>query len=353
MKPGNVLLAEDGTPKITDFGLAKANSRHGPGDSLVADPTASGGIFGTPGYMAPEQAAGEHDKSGARIDVYALGAILYQMLTGRPPFLAATDLETLWQTRFVDPVPPARLRPGLPRDLDTICLNCLEKLPARRYPTGLALAEDLRCFRAGEPIVARPTPTWERGLKWVRRRPAAAALIVTAVLMAAALLGLGIDLWYRGRLQAAYDRKETARAAEEQARKPAEDALDQVEVSYHFHRLLLADREWEARNLNRARDLLEGCSARLRQWEWHYLRRLCDPYALALRGHTDRVNAVALSPDGQRLASASDDRTIRIWEAHTGRLVHVLDGHASGVNSVAFSPDGARLGLRSSQFTGS
>ena len=185
LKPANVLLAADGTPKVTDFGLAK---------SLGTDSglTATDSIMGSPGYMAPEQAEGQAKQVGPLADVYALGAILYELLTGRPPFRGATILETLEQVKTTEPVPPSRLVPGLPRDVETIALKCLQKEPGRRYESAAALADDLRRFLGGEPIVARPVPPWERAIKWARRRPAIATLVVAVHLLLASLLGLGL-----------------------------------------------------------------------------------------------------------------------------------------------------------------
>ncbi len=162
LKPGNVLFAADGTLKITDFGLVKRLE----GDS---NQTHSGSILGTPSYMAPEQARGENETVGPAADQYALGAILYDLLTGRPPFQGSSVLDTLEMVRTKEPVTPTQLQPKTPRDLETICLKCLEKDPARRYPDVLALAEDLRRFRAGEPIVARPVSTAERLWRWCKR----------------------------------------------------------------------------------------------------------------------------------------------------------------------------------------
>jgi serine/threonine protein kinase len=176
LKPANVLLGEDDTPKITDFGLAKRLD--------VPGQTMSGVVMGTPNYMAPEQASGRTGDIGPVADVWALGAILYECLTGRPPFQGDTVLDTLEQVRNQEPAPPGRLRPGLPRDLETICMKCLEKEPTRRYPTAEDLAVDLHRFQAGEPIRARPISLPERAVKWVRRRPTVKAFLWMAGLAA-------------------------------------------------------------------------------------------------------------------------------------------------------------------------
>jgi tetratricopeptide (TPR) repeat protein len=180
LKPANVLFAEDGTPKIADFGLAKR---------LNADDaqTCSGDILGTPNYMAPEQARGRSAAAGPAADVYALGAILYELLTGRPPFDGETVWDTLEQVIGWDPPPPRQLAPKVPRDLETICLKCLHKDPLRRYAGADGLADDLAHFLAGRPILARPTPAWERAWKWIRRRPAATAGVALALTLTAAL----------------------------------------------------------------------------------------------------------------------------------------------------------------------
>jgi tRNA A-37 threonylcarbamoyl transferase component Bud32 len=189
LKPANVLLGLDGQAKVSDFGLAKHER---------PDLTATGEVLGTPSYMAPEQAAG---RGGPAADIYALGALLYELLTGRPPFRAATVLETLEQVRKQEPVPPARLQPGLPRDLETIALKCLHKEPTRRYARAVDLAEDLRRFLAGEPIRARPAGRGERLLKWVRRKPTAAALLGTLLLTLVSSAAAG--LWLREQSQQA------------------------------------------------------------------------------------------------------------------------------------------------------
>ncbi len=185
LKPANVLLTIDGVPKISDFGLAKWLD-------VPSKDSRNGVIVGTPGYMAPEQARCQLALVAPATDVYALGAILYEMLTGRPPFHAATTQETVQQLLTEDPVPPARLQPRVARDLETICLKCLQKEPGRRYATANALALDLRCFLSGRPILARPVPYWEKVAKWTRRRPAVAVLIGFIVVATLALFGLSL-----------------------------------------------------------------------------------------------------------------------------------------------------------------
>jgi serine/threonine protein kinase len=219
LKPANVLLTEDGTPKVTDFGLARRLD-------LSQAQTQSGAVLGTPSYMAPEQAAGRGREAGPAADTYALGTILYECLTGRPPFLGATPWETALQVLQQEPVPPRKLQPSVPRDLETICLKCLRKEPAKRYASAEALAADLRRHLEGKPVLARPMGRVERLWRWTRRNPRAAAQIVLVVL--ALLLAGGAWRW-RLRSREAHDQLAVealsqAVAVQEQAREGDEPA---------------------------------------------------------------------------------------------------------------------------------
>jgi tetratricopeptide (TPR) repeat protein len=272
LKPSNVLLAADGTPKITDFGLAKLLDGQ-PG------PTSTGGLLGTPDYMSPEQAAGKGKQTGPATDVYALGAMLYEMLTGRPPFKGSSVLETLVQVRAQDPTAPGRLRPQCPRDLETVCLKCLEKDPARRYLTAEALADDLRRFLNHEPILARPVSPWRRAAKWARRRPAAAALL--AVSVAAALSLLAITAWSAVREGERLARLRSDALTAERAGQRALARQDWAEAKQHFAVALA--RVGSEPSLQELRatleDLHEQAGRRLReQQERHRLAQLCRDF---------------------------------------------------------------------------
>jgi tetratricopeptide (TPR) repeat protein len=244
LKPGNVLVAADGTPKITDFGLAKQLDRQ-------TVQTEAGRILGTPEYMAPEQAYGRIDEIGPLADVYALGVILYELLTGRVPFLGENPYDTLQQVCTHDPVSPRRLQPAVPRDLEKVCLKCLEKAPTKRYASAEALADDLRRFLDGKPVRARSLTPVGRALKWAGRNRAAA---VTAFALVLAALGVVSGIVFRSLYQAQlnYDRaQESAHQAQESAYQAQQTAQQlaalQKQVNAHQEAIALWDKARDAR----------------------------------------------------------------------------------------------------------
>jgi tetratricopeptide (TPR) repeat protein len=246
LKPANVVLTEDGVPKITDFGLAKLLERD---DGL----TQVGDLLGTPSYMAPEQIRGLPLHITPATDIYALGAILYEMLTGRPPFKGTTPLSTLEQVSSQEPLSPSKLHRHTPRDLEIICLKCLEKEPRRRYATAMDLAEDLRRFQAGEPILARPTPAWERAWKWARRHPITATAV--ACIVGSVLLLLGGALYYNARLRQAVTQ---AWAAERSADTSAQVARQQRNIALKALKRIIYDVEEKLNQTPATRTLRQG-----------------------------------------------------------------------------------------------
>ncbi len=312
LKPANILLTIEGIPKVADFGLAKLLN-------VESGLTRTDSILGSPSYMAPEQAEGKTKDVGPPADLYALGAILYELLTGRPPFRGAAVLETLEQVKTAEPVPPSRLVPGLPRDLETIVLKCLQKEPSKRYASADALGEDLRRFQTGEPILARPIGSAKRAWRWCKRKPALAGLMATvATLLVAVALGATLSAFrFRAMSQS-------------------------LESNLYFSDIALAHRELSADNLGRAQERLDACPTGLRQWEWYYLKRLCRLDPVILRDKAE-VNSVAFSPDGERLASAGVGGTIKVRDSKTGEEVKRLNANTDFVYSVAFHPGGKHL----------
>lgn len=372
-------------PKITDFGLAKrvvADSAWSTGEHVLGKPgeqTRTGAVMGTPSYIAPEQAAGKNRDVGPSVDVYALGAILYELLTGRPPFRGETPLDTVLQVMADDPISPRRLQPKVPRDLETICLRCLQKTPGKRYASAGDLADDLRRFLNHLPIDARPIGSHERLIKWAKRHPALATSLSVSILALVTMLGISFSFNVALRKsaaaieteasnarraalaanQSAKEKEEQTRLANEQTRlaneqaQKAEDARKDAERDRHQAR-----RTTYALALNRALALVERdpfraallldkreeCPFEFRDFTWHYLRAMCrvdDPRVLD--GHAKAITQIVWSPNGTRLATSSWDGSIRVWDAKTHRAVAVLRGHRDDVRAVAFTPEGTTL----------
>ena len=402
LEPANILLdaapLADCVPKIADFGLAKDLTD-------ASGRTRTGAAVGTPAYMAPEQASAKAGKVGPMTDVYALGVILYEMLCGRPPFVGDVH-SVVADVVATEPLAPRRLNRQVPRDLETICLKCLQKEPRQRYGSAWELAEELRRYQQGEPIQARPLRLGGRLLRWARRRPALAA-VYALLLLVLGLGGLGsgaVLLWQRAeeaRGEADRKRREAVKAQEvaekargqlaqekrtteaalkltegareeaerkraeavkartetekarlavayekqqtEAALKQEQDALQRLAKASYYHRVEIAHRDWRDNDVARAELLLDACPKKLRGWEWFYVKRLCHSHLLNLEGHTFPVDSVAFSPDGKRLVSGSRDDTVKVWDAQTGQEALSLKGHTNTVSSVAFSPDGKRI----------
>jgi WD40 repeat protein/predicted Ser/Thr protein kinase len=341
LKPTNVLLAADGTEKVTDFGLARRLDQ-GTGRTRTGD------VLGTPSYMAPEQASGKSHEIGPAVDIYGLGGVLYDLLTGRPPFEAATPWETVHQVLAEELVPPTRLQPRVPRDLETICLKCLQKEPRQRYASAAALADDLGRFLEGRPILARPVGPLGRGWRWCRRNPAVAGLL--AAVAGTLLLGMGLASYFA--LQAterAREAEASAHRADQEAERTRQEKRTSDRLLYAAH-MNLAQRAWEDGQLARLLGLLDGQRPErtggvdLRGFEWYYLWRLCHRgHRWTLRGHQRPVSAVAYAPDSRTLATGSDDATVKLWDVATGQERLTLRGLTGPVPCLAFSPDGQTL----------
>ncbi len=362
IKPGNILLdpqrsgsvregnasvayasgsLEQFTPRLSDFGLAKLHDAQ-------TEATRSGTVLGTVSYMAPEQVEGRLRDISQATDVYGLGAVLYEMLAGRPPFRGATDTDTLRQVLADEPEPPRRLRRDVPSDLQTICLKCLEKEPERRYASAAKLAEDLRRFLVHEPILARPLGRSKRLHKWVRRRPTKAILMASSLLIA---LVLGIARFQFTSLEQARDADRASAAKQDEERQQAIRQREQ-----HLHQLHYAEdiaqawRCWENRKPEYMASSLDKYPAfadpdkggDLRGFEWYLLSRLARSRPLVMR-YPVPLHPVALSPDATICASGHHDGAIVLWDIATGRKLGILEGHKLNLTSLAYSPDGHYL----------
>lgn len=333
LKPANVLIDAEGHPRVIDFGLAKHLAR---GATL----TTSGQVIGTPGYMPPEQATATRHQMSRRSDVYSLGALLYHALTGRPPFAAEELSQLLDQVLHQDPVSPRLLNPAVPRDLETICLKCLEKEPGRRYGTAREVADECGRFLRSEPIRARPVGRAERAWRWCLRRPALAVVtgIATVLFLVVAIGSPLVALHLR-------------------------DQRRRVEEDLYVSHIRLAGQHLDQHQLHGAREALRLIGASpiqraLRGWEWRFLADRCRGDHLAqLSGHQAAIASLDFSPDDRWLASLGEDGEARLWDWARGELVAAWPAHRRPEeteswavrHSVAFSRDGRYLATGGSE----
>jgi WD40 repeat protein len=388
LKPANILLSgraelalEQWTPLVTDFGLAKRV-----GGPMASGLTQTGSIVGTPGYMAPEQAEGTREAITTAVDIHALGVILYELLTGRPPFRAGTMLDTLRLVREQEPVRPRSLHRRVDRDLETIVLKCLEKSPSRRYPSAEDLAEDLERWLVHLPIRARPATIAGRLGKWVRRRPWVAALLVVGVVAVAATSLAVRAMVSTSRLQQVVDLKGRALDQVQSELMQSLDRKQRMEEDQYFDRILATEQALADHDPDQAGRKLEECPERLRNWEWYHLRRRLHPEIHEIQGHSAFLCATEFAPDtragvpcrlgvllsplwstradsskhhvhgpdgtaygltvdraGMRIATSGSDGVIKVWNVLTGKMTHLFRGHDGWAMGVAFRPDGARL----------
>jgi len=394
IKPANVLLSPNGDPRLTDFGLAKVGRR---------DLDVTGQVLGTPAYMAPEQAAGKVHDVGTPADIYALGAVLYDLLTGHPPFRGDSAAATLHLVLNAEPERPRKHNPSIPRDLETICLKCLEKEPPQRYATAQEVADDLNRYLGGQPIRARPAGSVERAVKWVRRNTgltvAVMAVALALVIGAGVAIGFGID----AKNEAQRANGEATRANEESTRADRErdvaiseaaranriakelaDALDEANNNLSNSKIMQAKSALATGDMGRARELLSEIPKSYRRWEWGYLMRETDRSLFTLGGHSgdvlacfsrsgERILTMGLvdstvrvwdartgtlvaelkcptrfmdarfSPDETKVLTANEDGTAKVWDTHTGKLIVQLQGHTGPIYMANFSEGGSQI----------
>jgi WD40 repeat protein/predicted Ser/Thr protein kinase len=333
LKPSNILLDIFDQPRVTDFGLAKLVNQD-------TELTVTGQVLGSPNYMPPEQAAGKFSDSTPQADVYSLGAILYELLTGRPPFQGETLPSILAQVQNSEPVPPRRLNPGTPTDLQTICLKCLQKEPGRRYASAQKLADDLGRFLEDKPILGRPVSVPERAWLWCRRRPLLAAM--SAGLVAAVILGVAGIVWQ-------WRQAEFHARGELRQRLIAETDAAETRLNLYAADVAVASQSIQNGDLGLARRTLSALRPKhgetdLRGFEWCYLWNRCRGDQLAtLTGHERTVTCAAFSPDGNRLVTGGMDGTARIWDVTEHKCLAMLKVTDHAVWSAAFTPDGKEL----------
>ncbi len=354
IKPRNVLLdptvpfrALSFCPKLTDFSIAKLLDQ-------PSDATATNVVLGTLRYMSPEHAAGQRNQVGPASDVYGLGVVLYELLTGQLPIEGADNADTLRRLLVEEPIGARQRRPTVPSDLDAICRKCLEKLPYRRYGTALALAQDLERFLAGETTVARPLSHWERAARWVRRHPAVVGWSASvATLLLVIMLGLTAHNSRLNRVNLSLDKANSdltsalgeARSAE--ARATISER--QTQQLLYVGDMRLSNRARLDGDISALATLLErhvpsAGQPDYRGMEWWFLRAQVElPGETLAREPGNHIYQIQLSPDQQQLASTGQDAVARIYQREPPLLASTLPTGQGEVNGVAFARGGDQL----------
>jgi eukaryotic-like serine/threonine-protein kinase len=386
IKPSNLLLDVDGRVWITDFGLAKLEGSEGP--------TQTGDIVGTLRYMSPERFEGWSDR---RSDLYGLGMTLYELVTLRPAFEAATRAKLIDQVIHDQPPSPRKHDPRVPRDMETIVLKAIAKEPGERYATAEALSADLANFVTDRPIVARRNSLSEQAWRWCRRNKAAAAFLAASAVATLALVGVIVGASYNTRLKQANLQLGTTNSALAASRKDEQAQRERAERNLYYRNILLAGRELQENHVGRVENLLEQTPSGFRGWEWNYLMRQCRVPLATFSLPAIEVYGLALSRDGQLLAASTnigqvrvwdlakrlirhefklpgagpglafhpngsvlaagqaapgtESQVVRLWSLQSGRFLRDLAGHTGEIFDVTFSPDGRQLASASSDGT--
>ncbi|HEY3393452.1 MAG TPA: protein kinase [Lacipirellulaceae bacterium] len=377
LKPANIIMDYDGEPHLMDFGLARREA----GEVTM---TTDGQVLGTPAYMSPEQAEGEAHRADRRSDVYSLGVILFQLLTGELPFRGNARM-LIKQVIHDDPPSPRKLNANISKDLETITLKCLEKDPNRRFSTAQELSEELYRFLSGEPIHSRPISRAARAWRWCQRRPVTAGLSAALAALVSFVAVTGPVVAVRqGRLAEAAQKGEIAalalkRSAEQseerareneqaaqrlaeaetRARQEAElaqknlaEAREMSQRIAYARTISLAAREWASANIMQCEDLLDGTRSDLRGWEWDYLKHLCHTEKITLRGLRSMPNRFAFHKDGKHLAGfVFDEGRVLVWNLESGQIVaqHPFTGWGisrDGTTAVGHPSGTLQKGLR-------